>query len=583
LLKWPWLCLLFLPLVLLLVIVQPAPRSSIHPPQGIPLAVISAPDDPYYPLAEEIAVAEGAPLVSELKEGLSLSPQVLVWITSPDRLSYRVMVRAGQELLAAGHFSPLSIVTASTLAGARALWERRTHAGVGPMYAVNARYPTASMFEGRILAMDQDPPARRPLTLASLQQTLSEAGYLTHFGHAGGRTWMIDESVDLTAADVPELPASVISSASCETFRPWGQNSLLLSFADKGVAAYSGFTFSPGGANFLGEFDGMPFRYTWSEFPIGMVGRVQVEGSLQVFAAVPFHFTLGDPRIAWNAHPPYRLKNETRTDRVWTLEYQGAPAGVVPVRIEGGEGWHFVDVQGVGNIVDGGRSYHAHLQMANLNGDKYLLFVHEGGDFKLRLERQVPLWWRVLNPMMNALDEAYINSKINDIGSYILAVAILAWVLVLWRRLRKPGFKRALLVGLAPALVITLWRAGYAGLRVGETMINDKPLYFEPVWYLSGLLLSWAGVVLLWMPGSRVAKIVGLVFALMMPLFPGIFWAGMFTVLNLMLLGMRDVGGPVYHLYNALFELTAAAFEFPLFVALMTLTARFLGNPAVDR
>ena len=389
---------------------------------------------------------------------------------------------------------------------------------------------------------------------------------------------MIDESVDLTAADLPDLPGSLISSSSCETFRPWGQDSLLLSFADKGVAAYSGFTFSPGGTNLVGEFSGLPFRYTWPEFPIGMVSRVQVEGSLQVFAAFPFYFTLGDPRISLNADPPYSLKDETRTEREWTLEYQGAPAGVVPVRIEGGEAWPFVEVEGVGTIVDGGRSYHAHLQTANLNGDKYLLFVHEGGDFRLRLERQVPLWWRVLNPMMNALDEAYINSKINDIGSYILVVAILAWVPVLWRRLRKPGFWSALMVGLVPALVIILWRAGYAWLRVGETMISDKPLYFEPIWYLSGLLLSWAGAVLLWMPGNRGAKIAGLVLALMMPLFPGAFWAAMFTGLNLMLLAMRDTGGLVYHLDNALFELIAAAFELLLFVALFALTARFFGK-----
>jgi hypothetical protein len=430
--------------------------------------------------------------------------------------------------------------------------------------------------------MDQNPPARRPLTLANLQQVLSEAGYVTHFGHAGGRTWMIDESLDFTAADVPELHGAVIDSAACETFRPWGETSLLLSLADKGVAAYSGFTFSPGGANFLGEFDGMPFRYTWPDFPIGMVGRVRVEGSLQVFAAVPFHFTLGDPRIALNANPPYTLKRESRTESEWTLEYEGAPAGIVPVRIAGGEAWLFVDVQGVGASADGGRSYHKRLQTANLNGDKYLLFAHPGGDFTLRLQRRVPLGWRVLNPLVNALDEGYINSKINDIGSYIFVVAILAWVPVLWRRLRKPGFKRALMVGLVPALVITLWRAGYAWLRVGETMISDKPLYFEPIWYLSGLLLSWAGAVLLWMPGSRGGKIAGLVFALMMPVFPGAFWAAMFTGLNLMLLAMRDTGGLVYHLGNALFELIAVAFELPVFVALMALTARLFGNPTVD-
>ena len=110
-------------------------------------------------------------------------------------------------------------------------------------------------------------------------------------------------------------------------------------------------------------------------------------------------------------------------------------------------------------------------------------------------------------------------------------------------------------------------------------MISDKILYFEPVWYVSGLLLTWAGAALLWMRGGRVAKITGLVLALMMPLFAGVFNGTMYAFLNLMQMAMKSTGGSIYHLGNSLFELTAAAFELPLFVALMVLAARFFGRP----
>jgi len=368
--KWPWFGLLLLPLIVMLALDQPAPRATVYSFRNIPLVVVAAPDDPYYPLAEEISAAEAAPLAADLKEGLSLSPQALIWVTSPGRLSYAAMVHAGQDLLAAGNYPPMGIITASTLDGARSLWERRTRAGEGRLYAVNAVYPTASIFEGRILAMDENPPARRDLNVKSLSEALAEAGYLTFTGHGGGRTWMIDETLDFTAADLPELSAPLVSAASCETFRPWGDDSLALGFADRGAALYSGYTFKPNEGNLLGEYDGLPFRYTWPGFTAGMVSRVQAEGGLQVFAMQPFYFTLGDPRISLSDSPPYTLKNESRTDDEWLLEYQDAPAGVIPVVIEGGAGWPFVDVQGVGDIVDGGKSYHARLQTANVNGDK---------------------------------------------------------------------------------------------------------------------------------------------------------------------------------------------------------------------
>jgi hypothetical protein len=50
----------------------------------------------------------------------------------------------------------------------------------------------------------------------------------------------------------------------------------------------------------------LPFRYTWPGFPIGHVVQFQNRGAVQDFAAFPYCFLLGDPRITVQSAPAYR-------------------------------------------------------------------------------------------------------------------------------------------------------------------------------------------------------------------------------------------------------------------------------------
>ncbi len=101
------------------------------------------------------------------------------------------------------------------------------------------------------------------MTKTGFIKVLQSADYLTFTGHGSSRSLNLDENIRLTAADVPSLDSVVISTGSCQTVRPWNADSIARRFVDQGAAAYAGFVFSPNEGFLIGEFDGLPFRYTW--------------------------------------------------------------------------------------------------------------------------------------------------------------------------------------------------------------------------------------------------------------------------------------------------------------------------------
>ena len=64
-------------------------------PARYPLVVLADPDDPYEPLAEEIANANAAPFVHSVYQALSLAPDFLIWVVSPAKLSDAALVAYG--------------------------------------------------------------------------------------------------------------------------------------------------------------------------------------------------------------------------------------------------------------------------------------------------------------------------------------------------------------------------------------------------------------------------------------------------------------------------------------------------------
>jgi hypothetical protein len=94
-----------------------------------------------------------------------------------------------------------------------------------------------------------------------------------------------------------------MGTASCNTVRLWNEDSIALRFVDQGAAANSGFVYSPNEGYLIGEFDGLSFRYTWPDFPIGHVIQAQNRSTLQGFAQFPYQHLLGGPQIALQTEP----------------------------------------------------------------------------------------------------------------------------------------------------------------------------------------------------------------------------------------------------------------------------------------
>ena len=247
--------------------------------------VMASRDDPYFPLAEEIARSERPRDCHGFDSAWKLNPEFLLWVIAPANLSDRVVVELGLAVRRLHASVSIGIISGSTLENARLLWQRKAQVRGQRSYAVNAEYPAARVFQGRIRTFA--PEETRPLTKDALRAALQQADYLTFTGHGGAGYLSLAPGNSMTARDIPPLPPAVVGTASCQTFRPWRPDSIALAFAERGAAVYAGFVYSPNEGFLLGEFEGLPFRYTWPEFPIGHVMQVQAAGTLRGFAAFP--------------------------------------------------------------------------------------------------------------------------------------------------------------------------------------------------------------------------------------------------------------------------------------------------------
>lgn len=533
----------------------PAPVTATAYEDDAPETVVIAdPADPYYPLAEEIAAREGAPLRHSLAEASAAA--YALWVVSPARLSDQTMVDLGRHLLGDDPGPAMGIITGSTIDLARDLWQRAGQAGAVTAAAVTAANPSAGT-EARIARLDGDRWTAKPLTLAELVATLRAADLLTFTGHGGATYLRLDDDTTLRAADLPALSPIVVGTASCNTLRPWEDDSIALAFVDNGAAAYAGFAYSPNEGYLIGEFDGLPFRYTWPEFPIGRVMQVQGRGALQGFAAFPYYHLLGDPRIALQAAPPYTVLQDEADGATRTLVLD-APAGVVPVRVAGGARYAYVEATGITATAEGDPLYNSRLQMLDAGEDKFVLVEHEGGELTLRLHERPPALWTVLDPATDALDHALIYAQRNGgdvIGLLLGTVALLG---ALWRLRRRPLAARTLWLVGACGLAFAGLHAGYAALRLEHVTITSKAVSFGPLPVLATLVLTVASALIACTTRSWRGLVAAMLVALSPYLAAAAFGLGAMAAINLVLAGPA-LGTGIYNYAIGAMPLLAAA------------------------
>lgn len=477
------------------------------------LVVLAEPDDPYYPLAQKIAETEKAPLANTLPQVTDCQPTFLLWVVSPGFLSDAAMIAFGTAMKAQTSAISTGIISASTLEGARELWQRRDQVRGQKLLAANAPNPSAHIDQGQILAISQGESRLQPLTKTAFSGALQSVDYLTFTGHGSSRYLKLDEATQVTAADIPPLGPLVVNTGSCQTFRPWSTGSIALQFVDQGAAAYSGFVYSPNEGYLLGEFDGFPMRYTWQDFPIGHVIQAQNRGTLQGFAQFPYLFLLGDPRIALQSGPPYDLPDDHQEGERRILTFHNLPSGVIPIHIQGGAAYHFVEAPGLTAAADQDPFYNSRLQMINIGADKFLLLVQNGGELTLRLSLQTPWTWLLTDFFLDSLDHTLIFSQQSSGDLVALAFSILPLAWVAWQAQRRRLTWQNLRLALALGLGAIIFQGLYVLTRVEHVTITTKTVVFSPLSLLAVFILTTCGALIFFQARSWIGKAIALLVA----------------------------------------------------------------------
>ena len=533
--------------------------------------VLADADDPYFDVAREISASEAAPLAGTLEEALACRPVYLVWVASPAFLSDAGMIAFGQALKA----QPVSsgIITASTLEQARALWERSAQVGRERFFAVNAANPAAHIPTGLLTEFSGDEKTPGALSKDRFLAALQSADYLTFTGHGGNDYLKLEEGVEINPQDIPPLPPVVVSTGSCLTFRPWNEDSIALRFADQGAAVYTGFQFSPNEGYLLGEFDGLPLRYSWPDFPAGHIVQAQNRGTVQGFAQFPYQFLLGDPRVALQPEMPYELIEDRQDGDRRILKFRDVPAGVIPIRVEDAARYQFVEVPGLAAAADRDPFYNSRLQMVNIREDKFILLESPGGDLTLSLRAQAPWNWYPSDVLLDSLDHTliYAQQTGGDMISLVFALLPLIWVVrMLWKkRLGWPELRLALMIGLGAALL----QGGYSLLRLDQVTITSKAVVVSPLSLAAAFLLCTSGVLIFLQARSMRGRLVALLVMTFSSWAPGLVTLLLIAALNTISY-VPLLGTPVYNYSLGL--ITLGAFLFTLLLSVLAL--RFAGG-----
>ena len=384
-----------------------------------PLVVLAESDDPYAALADEIAQSEHALRLHTIEDLEAVDAAYVIYVASPAWLSESKLMALSTLSLTTGRYPAVGIISGSTLAQARALWLRGAEVHTGRGFVASAPDVNAGLDTAQIWELTADPVTTLPITKGNLLHALEEANYFYWARHVGTRTWFWSEGEslmagkELTGDELPTLGPVVIHTPSCRSFVPWMENSIALAFIDHGAAAYLGHLYSPiSSAHFIGHLHTLPGYDTWPGIPMGVLAQIQNRASERAFAAQPFLFMLGDPRIALQTSAPYTITSDVSQGSRRVIQgywkSNATTPGVLPLRIPDGAAYPFVQVKGIGAVSDGVEDdapfYNRSIQTLNVQGDKAVLIVHPDGAFEVTLRTAVPPLWRQADALRDAFE-----------------------------------------------------------------------------------------------------------------------------------------------------------------------------------
>ncbi|NMB54431.1 MAG: hypothetical protein GYA15_06980 [Leptolinea sp.] len=533
-----------------------APAQSHLPDQAGASIILSLAGDDFASLAQEIGKNEGLQVYTTWEEALSRYPETILWVASPAQLSDARMIEAGLALKSHGMLPSIGLISGKTQADARALWLRGRQVTndwaknpPGRFFAANGEFSTAGITGAQLTTFHAGMDQTVPMDLAVLTGALQQADYLTFTGHGSDNYWRLDAETRLLTADLPNLPPLVATSNGCQTMRPWEEDSIAIGFSEKGAAVYGGFVYSPLEGFMTGGFQDLPLRYSWPGFTIGHIAALQNRGTRQGFAAFPFYYLLGDPRLAFQPSPPYTLLSDEEKIGTRILTYYSNSQGFLPVRVTDGAKYHYVDVPGVADTADGDPFFNSDIQAGSLNRDKFVLFRHAGGEFTLRLRENPPIYWWPARVLLASFDHLTLFTPMNGGGWLVAFAGLLSTGIAFlrWNSRRKLGEsanRHMLMISLFTGLVITLCLGIYQIRRLPEVSINTKPLSVDIPWLAGVFLFSASGTTLYLLARKWPGRLLAVLIAVFPALLPVVF--SLLSVGGINLLIAQRIGAPVY-------------------------------------
>jgi hypothetical protein len=451
-----------------------------------PVVVLADPADPYHSLAREIADRERAPIATTPTEAIALQPDLLIWVVSPLKLSDRVLVDYGRAVERARAMPALGFISGSSLELARSLYARSLTMANPLVATVWGDWGGHS----EVVQYDRGGSTTRvPLALASFRRVLSQADAVMYSGHGGGSYLRFDDSTTFFAQDVPSRVPPLVATYACNTFRIWTPQSVAMAFADRGAAAYVGYSYSPVPGFQMTE--GFPFRHTWPGFPIGRLVQLQSAASMRGLFTFPAYYLLGNPRLSVRDSPPYRTVADRSSGGERLVTLAGAPADIIPVRIDGGATFETTEVAGLGRVWRRDPFYNGRLQILDVGADRYLLLQHTGGPVTIRLSMDRPILATIAGVTRSGLDLCLVVFPMADRAT-CGAFAVFGLVGLAWGSVRKTRNLRATIAALGLGGLFAAGHVGYVAFRVSRIDVvspADRALHawmFVATWALVG-------------------------------------------------------------------------------------------------
>lgn len=437
-------------LLLLCVSCAPQPTSDID----VDTIIVSAKMDPYFPLAQEIAQAEGLGIAADIEEAVYANPRYILLVAAPENITDGALVEIGRLFQRQGVYPALGIITGSTIEKARQLWARSDQAQSGSNF-VAGDVEVYQRFTGPIIfdiSGSEGEATSTSLDKDGLISALKQADYLYWSRHAGKTSWFwnsesenFSEADELRAQDVPALKPVVIYTPSCSTIRLGTENSIAMAFIDNGAAAYIGNANSPIANSFIRHGLQVPGITSWKEFPLGIVAQVHGKMTARAIFTSPQFYMLGDPRTYLSKEQPYRIISDSvKENGQRVIQGESDFSGSLAIKIADGAAYDFLSVKGVSAASEGDLFYNSKLQTINLGADKYLLLLHEGGSFEIALSPRAPFLWVVRDALWDAFDFSWVLlwldlNIVNSFFVYLLPAALfIILLLVKVLRQKKP-------------------------------------------------------------------------------------------------------------------------------------------------